>query len=59
VLEITPENLASLLGHKSKTHMLELMNGIKPFILKDLSIKNRNSNIDFCIPFKSRTNQDK
>ena len=37
-LELTQENLASILGHKSKTHMSELMNGIKPFTLKDLII---------------------
>jgi hypothetical protein len=37
-LELTQENLASILGHKSKTHMSELMNGIKPFTLRDLII---------------------
>lgn len=37
-LEITQENLASILGHKSKTYMSELMNGIKPFTLRDLII---------------------
>jgi len=37
-LELTQENLASILGHKSKTHMSELMNGIKPFTLRDLVI---------------------
>ena len=35
---LTQENLGSILGHKSKTHMSELMNGIKPFTLKDLII---------------------
>ncbi|MBE8712070.1 helix-turn-helix domain-containing protein [Sphingobacterium hungaricum] len=40
-LDLTQENLASILGHKSKTHMSELMNGIKPFTLKDLIIINR------------------
>jgi transcriptional regulator with XRE-family HTH domain len=39
--ELTQENLASILGHKSKTHMSELMNGIKPFTLKDLIIIHR------------------
>jgi len=38
VLELTQENLASILGHKSKTHMSELMNGMKPFTLRDLVI---------------------
>lgn len=36
--DLTQENLASLLGHQSKTHMSELINGIKPFTLKDLII---------------------
>lgn len=40
-LDLTQENLALILGHKSKTHMSELMNGIKPFTLKDLIIINR------------------
>ena len=40
-LELTQANLAFLLGHKSKTHMSELINGIKPFTLKDLIIINR------------------
>ena len=40
-LELTQENLASVLGHKSKTHMSELMNGIRPFTLKDLIIINK------------------
>ncbi|QEC42036.1 hypothetical protein [Pseudobacter ginsenosidimutans] len=33
--DLTQENLAHILGHKSKTHMFELMNGIKPFTLGD------------------------
>lgn len=33
--------MALLLGHRSKTHISELMNGIKPFTLKDLVIINR------------------
>ena len=40
-LALTQENLASILGHKSKTRMSELMNGIKPFTLKDLIIISR------------------
>lgn len=39
--DLTQENLAAILGHKSKTHMSELINGIKPFTLKDLVIINR------------------
>lgn len=45
-LDLTQEDLASILGHKSKTHMSELMNGIKPFTLKDLIIINRILKID-------------
>ena len=45
-LDLTQENLAIILGHKSKTHMSELINGIKPFTLKDLVIINRILKID-------------
>ena len=50
--DLTQENLATILGHKSKTHMSELMNGIKPFTLRDLIIINRlfNIKIDLLIP---------
>ncbi|MDM1347482.1 transcriptional regulator [Myroides marinus] len=40
-LDLTQENLGFILGHKSKTHMSELMNGFKPFTMKDLVIINR------------------
>ncbi len=61
-LELTQENLATILGHKSKTHMSELVNGIKPFTLKDLIIIHRllKINIDVLIPvFLSREDQVK
>lgn len=48
-LDLTQENLAVILGHKSKTHMSELINGIKPFTLKDLVIINRLLKIDLQI----------
>ncbi|AIM38122.1 DNA-binding protein [Sphingobacterium sp. ML3W] len=48
-LELTQENLATILGHKSKTHMSELINGITPFTLKDLVIINRLLKIDLNI----------
>ena len=35
------QDLMVLLGHRSKTHMAELMNGICPFTLNDLVIINR------------------
>lgn len=44
--DLTQENLGQILGHKSKTHMSELMNGIKPFTLKDLILINRLLEID-------------
>jgi len=40
-LDLRQEDLATLLGHKSKTHMSELINGIKPFTLRDLIIIHR------------------
>lgn len=46
-LGLTQESLAQLLGHKSKTHMSELINGIKAFTLKDLMIIHHLLNIDF------------
>lgn len=48
-LELTQENLASILGHKSKTHMSELMNGMKPFTLKDLIIMHRLLKIEMSV----------
>jgi antitoxin component HigA of HigAB toxin-antitoxin module len=48
-LELTQENLGSILGHKSKTHMSELMNGIKPFTLKDLIIMHRLLKIEMSV----------
>ena len=61
-LDLTQENLALILGHKSKTHMSELMNGIKPFTLKNLIIINRllKINIALLIPvFLSKEDQVK
>lgn len=61
-LDLTQENLALILGHKSKTHMSELMNGIKPFTLKNLIIINRllKINIAVLIPvFLSKEDQVK
>jgi len=48
-LDLTQKNLASILGHKSKKHMSELVNGIKPFTLKDLVIINRLLKIDLSV----------
>lgn len=39
-LNINQQELGQILGHKSKTHMSELINGICPFSLKDLIIIN-------------------
>lgn len=38
---LNQNNLMLLLGHKSKTHMSELMNGLSPFTLSDLIVINR------------------
>lgn len=46
VFDLTQENLGHILGHKSKTHMSELMNGIKPFTLRDLVLIHRLLKID-------------
>lgn len=48
-LDLSQKNLASILGHKSKTHMSELMNGIKPFTLRDLIIINRLFKIEIAV----------
>ncbi|SUJ01077.1 Predicted transcription regulator containing HTH domain [Sphingobacterium spiritivorum] len=48
-LTLTQQDLATLLGHKSKTHMSELINGIKPFTLTDLVIINRILKIDITL----------
>jgi len=40
-LNLTQQQLGFILGHKSKTYMSELINGISPFPLKDLIIINR------------------
>ena len=61
-LELTQENLGSILGHKSKTHMSELMNGIKPFTLKDLVIMHRLLKIEMSVlipVFLSNSDQEK
>ncbi|MGC4235861.1 MAG: transcriptional regulator [Niabella sp.] len=45
-LDITQQQLAAILGHKSKTHMSELINGVKPFRLTDLLVINLLLKID-------------
>ena len=62
VFDLSQENLAVILGHKSKTHMSELINGIKPFTLKDLIVINRILKIDMkvLVPnFLSMEDQEK
>ncbi|MEN2488722.1 transcriptional regulator [Flavobacterium sp. B11] len=61
-LELTQENLALILGHKSKTYMSELMNGIKPFTLRDLIVINRLLKIEIAVlipVFLSKEDQTK
>ena len=43
---LTQQNLGLILGHKSKTYMSELMNGVSPFTLNDLIVINRLLKID-------------
>jgi transcriptional regulator with XRE-family HTH domain len=45
-LNLTQQDLGEILGHKSKSYMSELMNGVSPFSLKDLIIINRLLKID-------------
>lgn len=45
-LNLTQQDLGSVLGHTSKSYMSELMNGISPFSLKDLIVINRLLKID-------------
>ena len=42
----TQQDLGSVLGHRSKSYMSELMNGVSPFSLKDLIVINRLLKID-------------
>ena len=44
--DLMQKDLMILLGHNSKTHMSELMNGISPFTLNDLIVINRLLKID-------------
>jgi len=37
-LNLTQGDLTAVLGHKSKTYISELINGLSPFTLKDLVI---------------------
>lgn len=40
-LNLTQQDFGKILGHKSKSYISELMNGISPFSLKDLVVINR------------------
>lgn len=40
-LDLTQQELGQILGHKSKSYMSELMNGLSPFSLKDLIVIHR------------------
>lgn len=45
-LDLSQQDLGSLLGHKNKSYISELMNGITPFSLRDLIVINRLLKID-------------
>ncbi|WP_423737076.1 helix-turn-helix domain-containing protein [Chitinophaga caseinilytica] len=49
---LTQEELGLILGHKSKTHMSELINGVKPFTLTDIVVISKifKLEIDLLIP---------
>ncbi len=40
-LNLTQQDFGKILGHRSKSYMSELMNGVSPFSLKDLIVINR------------------
>jgi antitoxin component HigA of HigAB toxin-antitoxin module len=40
-LNLTQQDFGKILGHKSKSYISELINGIRPFSLKDLIVINR------------------
>lgn len=44
--KLTQKQLADILGHKSHTHMSELMNGLSPFVISDLVLIHRLLKID-------------
>ena len=45
-LNLTQQDFGAILGHKNKSYISELMNGISPFTLKDLIVINRLLKID-------------
>lgn len=45
-LNLTQQDFGKVLGHKSKSYMSELINGVSPFSLKDLIVINRILKID-------------
>ncbi len=45
-LNLSQQDLGAILGHKSKSYMSELINGVSPFSLRDLVIINRLLKID-------------
>lgn len=46
-LELSQQDLGAILGHNSKSYISELINGIKPFSMKDLIVINRLLKIEF------------
>lgn len=45
-LQLTQQDFGKVLGHESKSYMSELMNGVRPFSLKDLIVINKILKID-------------
>ena len=57
-LNLTQQNLGKILGHKNKSNISELMNGINPFTLKDLIVINKLMKIEFTELIPSFINAD-
>ena len=45
-MNLSQQDFGAILGHKNKSYISELMNGINPFSLKDLIVINRLLKID-------------
>ena len=45
-LNLTQQDFGKILGHKNKSYISELMNGVSPFSLKDLIVINRLLKVD-------------
>ena len=64
-LNLTQQEFGKILGHKNKSYISELMNGVSPFSLKDLIVisrllkKDLNDLVFTAIPFTERRKIEK